>query len=122
MSMLRASNEIVHFLLDHRPLDVWQLDDFFFLNALSYHAGMLSLLHRTNTTCHLLRTEAILRILMRVNPGFQENSTANSLITKSAWNSLYFLSPQALDISTIREVGATRIINTLTSCGIPMQP
>lgn len=122
MSMLRASNKIVHFLLDRRPLDVWQLDDIFIFNALSFHAGMLSLLRRTNTTCHLSRTEAILRILMRVNPRFQENSTAISLITKSAWNNLYILSPQALVVSTIREAGATRIINTMKSCGIPMQP
>jgi hypothetical protein len=120
--MLRASNEIVRFLLDHRPLDVWQLDDIFIFNTLSFHAGRLSLLRRTNTTCHLSRTEAILRILMRVNPRFQENSTAISLITKSAWNSLYFLSPRALVVSTIREAGGTGIINTMKSCGIPMQP
>jgi hypothetical protein len=120
--MVRASNKIVHFLLDRRHLDIWQLDDIFLFNALSFHAGMLSLLRRTNTTCHLSRTEAILPILMRVNPRFQENSTAISLITKSTWNSLYFLSPQALVVSTILEAGATRIINTMESCGIPMQP
>jgi hypothetical protein len=84
----------------------------------------LSLLRRTNTTCHLSRTETILRILMRVNPSFQENSTAISLITQSAWSGLsfYILSPQALVISTVREAGATGIINTMKSCGIPMQP
>lgn len=123
--MLRASNKIVHFLLDHRHLDTWQLDDIFIFNALSFHAGMLSLLRRTNTTsgaCHLSRTEAILPILMRVNPRFQENSTAISLITKSTWNSFCILSPQALAVSTILEAGATRIINTMKSCGIPMQP
>jgi hypothetical protein len=59
---------------------------------------------------------------MRVNPQFQENSTAISLITKSAWNSLYILSPQALVVSTIREEGVTGIINAMKSCGIPMQP
>jgi hypothetical protein len=122
MSMLRASNKIVHFLLDHQHLDIWQLDDIFIFNVLSFHVGMLSLLRRTNTTCHLSRTEAILPILMRVNPRFQENSTAISLITKSAWNSLYFLSPQALVVSPILEAGATRIISTMKSCGIPMQP
>ena len=42
--------------------------------------------------------------------------------TKSGWNSLYLLSPQALVVSTIREAEATRIINTMKSCGIPMQP
>jgi hypothetical protein len=89
---------------------------------LSFHAGMLSLLRRTNTTCYLSRTEAILRILMLVNPRFQENSTAISLITKSVWNSLYILSPQALVVSTIPGPGATGIINTMKSCGIPMQP
>jgi hypothetical protein len=59
---------------------------------------------------------------MRINPRFQENSTAISLITESAWNSLYVFSPQALVVSTIREAGATGIINTMKSCGIPMQP
>lgn len=121
MSMLRASNKIIYFLLDHWPLDVWQLNDIFIFNALSFHTGMLSILHGANTTRHLC-SEAILRILMCIKHRFQENSTAMSLITKSGWNSLYLLSPQALVVSTIREAGATRIINTMKSCGIPMQP